>query len=140
MNDRILSPTINDVKVKESTFKVEVKRRLMKPDYVTIGGRIREARKNAGLTQVELAELLELSQPAINTIESGIVKLTLDNLFMISEALGQPVEYFLGVGSGELAADEVKWLQLFRSVSEDVRATLFDLVQGYTDRLRRKGL
>lgn len=138
MNNRILSPIINNVKPKTTTFKLEGKMKLVKPDYVAIGNRIREARKNAGFTQAELAEPLDLSQPAINTIESGRVSLTLDNLFMISEVLDQPVEYFLGVGSGELKADEVEWLQLYRAIPPEDKPTIIELFRGYIERLMRK--
>lgn len=139
MNDRILSPIIKEVKPKMRSFKLGSKIDFMKPDYIAIGGRIREARKGAGLTQTELAEMLELTQPAITAIESGIVSLTIDNLFVISQVLGQPMEYFLGVGSGELKVDEVQWLQLLRDTPEDVKPILFDLVQGYIGRVKQKG-
>lgn len=139
MSNRILSPIINPVKPEEVTFKVEGKIQLMVPDYAAIGGRIREARKNVGLTQAELGEILDLSQPAINTIESGRVSLTLDNLFKFSEVLEQPVEFFLGVGSGELKADEVEWLQLYRAIPLEDKRTIIELFRGYIERLMRKG-
>jgi transcriptional regulator with XRE-family HTH domain len=138
VNNRILSPIIKVVKPKATTFKIESKRGLVKPNYAAIGNRIKEARKNAGLTQTELAEPLELSQPAINLIESGRVSLTLDNLFMISEVLGQPIEYFLGIGSGELMADEVEWLQLYKAIPPKDKPTIIELFRGYIERLMRK--
>lgn len=139
MNNRILSSIINPVKPEEATFKVEGKIRLMIPNYIEIGGRIREARKNAGLNQTDLGEILDLSQPAINAIESGRVSLTVDNLFKFSEVLEQPVEFFLGVGSGELKADEVEWLQLYKAIPPEDKPTIVELFRGYIERLMRKG-
>lgn len=139
MNDIILSPIINEVKPNKTTFKVKGKMGLMKPDYAAIGDRIRQARKNVGLNQTEVGDMLDLSQAAITTIESGTVKLTLDNLFMFSEVLGQPVEYFLGVGTRELKADEVEWLQLYAAIPPEDKPTIIELFRGYIERLMRKG-
>lgn len=52
-----------------------------------IGGMIREARQEAGLTQTQLAAQLGTSQSAINRIEKGQQNLTLDMISRIGSAL-----------------------------------------------------
>lgn len=57
-------------------------------DYrVRIGALIRSAREARGLTQTDLAELLETSQSAVNRIEKGQQNLTLDMLARIGAAV-----------------------------------------------------
>ncbi len=53
-------------------------------DYRTL---IREKRKEKGLSQGKLAELVQVSQPFIAEIESGRKKPSLDVLMRICEAL-----------------------------------------------------
>lgn len=60
----------------------------MTDDYLArIGSLIRDARVRRGMSQSELASVLETSQGAVTRIESGKQNLTLDNLARISEAL-----------------------------------------------------
>lgn len=56
-----------------------------------LGSLIRDARKQRGFTQQELAELLGSSQSAIGRIESGGQNLTLDMINRIAEALESPL-------------------------------------------------
>ena len=60
----------------------------MSDDYLNrIGSLIRDARVMRGMSQSELASVLETSQGAVTRIESGKQNLTLDSLAKISEAL-----------------------------------------------------
>ena len=59
-------------------------------DYV--GGRIKELRKNAKLTQEDLAEKAKLPQPHISRIESGEISPTRLTLDKIAGALGVSIE------------------------------------------------
>lgn len=54
-------------------------------DYRTV---IRERRKEKGLSQGKLAELVQVSQPFIAEIESGRKKPSVDVLMRICEVLG----------------------------------------------------
>ncbi|MGN0063691.1 MAG: helix-turn-helix domain-containing protein, partial [Nocardioides sp.] len=56
-----------------------------------IGNLIRDARKHRGLTQSQLADLLDTSQSAINRIEKGHQNLSLQTLAKISAALDQEI-------------------------------------------------
>ena len=53
---------------------------------------IRDARKQRGITQMELAQLIKVSQGAISQWENGNSRPTLDNLVAIANALGCKVD------------------------------------------------
>ena len=57
----------------------------------SIGRLIRDARKQRGLTQNQLAEVLNTSQSAIHRIEAGNQNLSLDMINRIAEALESPL-------------------------------------------------
>lgn len=88
------------------------------PDLDLIGNRIREARKDAGMTQAELGSHLELTQGMINKIETGQSAITLANLFKLAEVLNRPLAYFLGINVGELTAEEGEIVEIYRSLPE----------------------
>ena len=57
-----------------------------------IGQRIIELRKEAGLTQTQLAEKCGMAQPNIARIEAGTYATSIDVLSRIAEALGKRIE------------------------------------------------
>ena len=56
-------------------------------DYVTIGKRIKELRKNKGLTQAQLAEMSGVEPSNISHIERAATKLSLPTLIAIANVL-----------------------------------------------------
>ncbi len=62
---------------------------------MTLAEKLKEARKNAGLTQVELAEKLCVSRQAITKWESGKGIPDVDNLKMISKVLNVSIDFLL---------------------------------------------
>lgn len=64
----------------------------MNSDRIRIGQRIRELRTQQGLTQRELAQLAEITQPNLVNIENGRYSVKLDTLAKIAEALNSKVE------------------------------------------------
>lgn len=62
---------------------------------MTLADKLKEARKNAGLTQAELAERLCVSRQAITKWESGKGIPDVDNLRMISKALDVSIDFLL---------------------------------------------
>lgn len=67
----------------------------MRKDYEArrrIGAKIQQIRKDMGMSQVELAEKAELSQPHLSRIEDGRYSVTIDLLQTIAEALGCTVD------------------------------------------------
>ena len=60
-------------------------------DYRIIGSRIKQERKQAKLSQEELAEILDISSSFQSRMERGATKISLDMLGKISEALNVPL-------------------------------------------------
>lgn len=56
-------------------------------DFKRLGKQIREVRKEQGLTQEKLAELIGMSTNHISHIESGLTKLSIETLVSICNAL-----------------------------------------------------
>lgn len=72
---------------------------------MTTGQRIKEARKNAGMTQKELGEKLGVSFQGIAQWENDLRKPKLESLQKIATALDVPVAYLLGSMNDEGAID-----------------------------------
>lgn len=58
--------------------------------------RLKDLRKQAGLTQVDVAEKLGISQPAYASWERGVKKPTQENLVKIAQILNVSVDYLVG--------------------------------------------
>lgn len=73
-----------------------------------IGGKIRQLRKEQGLTQVQVSQLSGVSQSAISDIESGrVTKLpNIDTVGKIASALGCTVAELLGEGAPAAAPSD----------------------------------
>ena len=73
---------------------------------VTVGERIRTARKQAGMTQRELADKLEISYVGVSQWESGRRNPKESTLARIADVLDVPLNYLMGthfIGHSELA-------------------------------------
>lgn len=60
-----------------------------------VGQELRRARKEAKLTQDELAERLDLTAPYISNVEAGRVNLTVGQLARFADALGADLQVSL---------------------------------------------
>lgn len=81
--------------------------------------RLKTLRKEAGLTQVDVAEKLGISQPAYASWERGVKKPTQVNLVKIAQVLNVSVDYL--VGNSEEKAGELDNIELlFRMNSKEL--------------------
>ena len=71
---------------------------------------LKELRKKANFTQVEVAEKLGISQPAYASWERGAKKPTQENLVKIAQVLNVSVDYL--VGNTENKSDELDNIEL----------------------------
>ena len=76
-----------------------------------VGKRIREARKMAGLSQKQLADLLKLHRPAISEIEAGNRRVSAEELRHLADLLDVSASWILGESADE-AEEEDPRLQL----------------------------
>ena len=72
--------------------------------------RLKDLRKQTGLTQVDVAEKLGISQPAYASWERGVKKPTQENLVKIAKILNVSVDYL--VGNSEEKSDELDNIEL----------------------------
>jgi len=72
--------------------------------------RLKELRKKANFTQVEVAEKLGISQPAYASWERGAKKPTQENLVKIAQVLNVSVDYL--VGNSENKDDDLDNIEL----------------------------
>lgn len=66
-----------------------------------MGGLIRKSRTEARMGQAELAEKAHFRQAAISELERGKVQVSARDLYLISQLLTKPIEYFYGEDYGE---------------------------------------
>lgn len=74
--------------------------------------RLKKLRKQAHLTQTEVAEKLGISQQAYASWERGIKKPTQDNLVKIAQILNVSIDYLIGTSDESVKADELDNVEL----------------------------
>src|SRR3979411_1699038 len=64
--------------------------------FVQLGARIAALRKDQGITQVQMAELLKVSQQTITAYEAGRRRMPVSSLPVIARYLGVSIEELIG--------------------------------------------
>lgn len=92
---------------------------------MSVGERIKEARKERGMTQAQLGEVIGLKQSTIAEIEAGKLKSWPDHAAKIARALGKPRTYFEpGLADSMELAPDLPEVDLFQDyVPVDVLPT-----------------
>jgi transcriptional regulator with XRE-family HTH domain len=89
--------------------------------------RLREARKDANLTQDEVGRALGLSRAGYGHLEDGSRSMTLDDLVKLAKLVGRSPAYLLGL-EGDLTDDEDRLLEVYRAIgSERERKLILDM-------------
>ena len=66
-------------------------------DTETLGTRIARLRREKGLTQAELAERLQVSQPVVSDYENDVIRLPADVVVQIAQILDASTDELLGM-------------------------------------------
>lgn len=69
--------------------------------FDTLSSRIIDLRKQAGMTQAELARRMHLSRSSINSWESAASYPSIDSLISLSQVFHVSTDYLLGVSSSK---------------------------------------
>lgn len=85
--------------------------------YVQIGNRIRSARKDAGYSQQDMADLLKMSDVGYGSFERGSRQISIVFLLKIAKLLGRSVSWFLGIETG-LSEEEDRLLTLWKNAGD----------------------
>lgn len=101
-------------------------------DKLTMGDRIREARKNQGLTQDQLAERLDISVEFVGQIERGLKLPSMQVFIKILESLNVSADYLLrdSVSTGRLFGDNAIGSKI-EALTPKQRIALEALVETY---------
>ena len=78
---------------------------------VIIAARIREARKMAGLSQTQVAKMLDLHRPSISEIEAGNRSVSAEEIAQLGEIFDVSASWLLGEGTNKIDLHDNK-LQL----------------------------
>jgi transcriptional regulator with XRE-family HTH domain len=101
-----------------------------------LGEKIAAARIQAGLTQSQLAEKLDVSQRVVTYWEREAVGLKADQLAALSKALNVPADFFIGGAQSSRAGGPTgKARQLFEQVSSLPRSQQRRILETVEDML-----
>lgn len=94
-----------------------VARRPAAKEQETIGQRLARLRRERGITQAELAEMLEIAQPMISGYERDAIRLHGEVIVDLTRILGVSADEILGLEQGT-SATPVKNKRLLRKIHE----------------------
>lgn len=91
------------------------------PTPETLGARIARLRRDKGMTQVELAERLQVSQPVVSDYENDVIRLPADVVVQIAQVLGASTDELLGIKAAARATGtttQIKNRRLYRRMQQ----------------------
>ena len=104
-----------------------------------IGAALKQRRRELGISQEKLAEILNVSYQQVQRYESGANKLNVENIQLIAETLSVPISYFFLSGyeqtvaeppSPYISAEEKALLEYFRKIIDrDDRRMVIDVAR-----------
>lgn len=83
-----------------------------------LAGRLREARKAAGLSQGQVAKLLQMHRPTISEIEAGNRRVSAEELTKFAETYGVTVSWLLGETAEQLEMNDPRLQLAARELSK----------------------
>ncbi|HXV44152.1 MAG TPA: helix-turn-helix domain-containing protein [Anaerolineae bacterium] len=112
----------------------------------TIRNRLKKAREAAGLTQDELADLLNMNRSTYANLESGRNWPAVWRLAKLKDVLGRSVDWFLGNDADQaeksLNNDQSRLLQAYDSIGDEsfreLAIALVELLASKSPRKRKK--
>ncbi len=112
------------------------KAQLTSPQVAAIGSRMRELRKERGLTQAELARQIGIQQSDLSRMEKGEYRVSLDNLFRILGVFNLDLADFFGDKPSAteslqqpLSQQDMQTLHMLRELSPAGRAEVQEFLE-----------
>lgn len=99
--------------------------------------RLKQLRKEKGLTQDQLSELLHISQSAISKWENDPQKMSIEQSAELASFFEVTLEYFLGLSNEKenknspSTPGEKEITQIYQNLSDENRAKLLELARLY---------
>lgn len=114
---------------------------MIKLDNKLIGDRIRDARKQADMTQQTLAEKINLSVTHVSNLENGNAGTNLQTLFTIADVLDTQFEYLIcDYLNGDQDTLYVELVQIFNDCNSIERQALLALLKKNKEVIRSLNL
>lgn len=94
---------------------------------IEIGAALKQRRRELGISQEKLAEILNVSYQQVQRYESGVNKLNVENIQLIAETLSVPITFFFSSDyeqtvaepqSPYISAEEKSLLAYFRKIKD----------------------
>ena len=103
-----------------------------KLDYFSIAAQVRDARKQAGLTQAELAEKIDISTNAVAKLENNLMTVSLQTLVHIANTLHLDFNQLLSnaPSPGETSAQDRLLSGLLEELSPRDKDFLIHIIRG----------
>lgn len=98
-------------------------------DVYEVGGKIREAREVAGLTQEQLAERSNISGNAISRYETGESEMRIGTLFKIADGLGISPEELMPERFFDEVTEVKEITRLLFSMNETDRSVIMHMIR-----------
>lgn len=99
-------------------------------DYIMIGERIRESRKKAGITQQQIAEIMDVSIAYLSRIERGTSNINLQRLAQLSVVLNVPIEYLIsGVVAEKRTYLHKEFQEIMLQCSPDKQRLIYNIAK-----------
>lgn len=109
----------------------------MKNTKELLGARIREIRKARGLTQEQLAEMVDIEQKHVSRIELGKNYPTIDRLEKIAAALNIPLISFFDFLHLEIDDEHaVNIEEMIKDLDEDSRKIAYKMIKAIINTLK----
>lgn len=70
-----------------------------------IANKVRETRKMRGMTQSDIAKVLDKTPATVSDMKQGKIQISASDLYKIANVLNKPIEYFYGE---EYSTDEIQ--------------------------------
>ena len=83
-----------------------------------VATRLREARKAAGLSQGQVAKMLQMHRPTISEIEAGNRRVSTDELVAFADTYDVTVSWVLGESAGQLEVSDPRLQLAARELSK----------------------
>ncbi|QEM68769.1 helix-turn-helix transcriptional regulator [Geobacter sp. FeAm09] len=107
---------------------------IMENVTILFGTRIRELRKARGMTQGQLADLLDIEQKHVSLIELGKSYPSLDRLMLIAEALNVPLPSLFDFDHHMAESERVRGIEeMVRQLGEADQRRIYRIVKAFLE-------
>ena len=107
-------------------------------NYKKIGKKIKQARCMKKLTQMELADILDMSYSYISYIETGRRHMSLETFVMIANELNVTADFLLSTNIKKKKDALQEQLMLFEECNEYEKKVLFEAAKALKEILRQE--